>query len=307
MPQRVQDIRTHSSSGNIVVENLNYAQCTKSGSTNTWAESKKEWHALFETETNKRLILSSAPSSTAPFLSRREDWLENHVLPPARKGARRKPPTPNLFISAFWRFLGGSALARWWVLVLFQRERDNWLPGWLRPCFREATLHQDCWRVELFQRETLHFQDGWRPGGRCWSEIAGDTYIRPQSRLPIRTVAPHNQTLLIPSRPIIQYFAPCLPATGRFASQLSKQQPTFWRTCCRILSGELKQLLVLYLQTLSWVETILYISQHCSPAVVYFFQAGVLFSIENAKFWPFWAILAILSQIYTLYDVLLQV
>ena len=161
VPQRVQDIRAHSSSGNIVVENLNYARWTKSGSTNTWAESKNEWPALFETETNKRLILSSAPSSTAPFLSQREDWLENHVLPPARKGARRKPPTPNLFISAFWRFLGGSALARWWVLVLFQRERDNWL----RPCFREATLHQDCWRVELFQRETLHFQDGWRPGG----------------------------------------------------------------------------------------------------------------------------------------------
>ena len=102
-------------------------------------------------------------------------------------------------------------------------ERDTPLPGWL-----------ETWWLG-------------RPGGRCWSEIAGDTYIRPQSRLPIRTVAPHNQTLLIPSRPIIQYFAPCLPATGRFASQLSKQQPTFWRTCCRILSGELKQLLVLYL------------------------------------------------------------
>ena len=28
-----------------------------------------------------------------------------------------------------------------------------------------------------------------------------------------------------------------------------------------------------------------HISQHHSPAVVYFFQAGVLFSIENAKFW----------------------
>ena len=95
-------------------------------------------------------------------------------------------------------------------------ERDAPLPGWL-----------ETWWLG-------------RPGGRCRSEIAGDTYIRPQSRLPIRTVAPHNQTLLIPSRPIIQYFAPCLPATGRFASQLSKQQPTFWRTCCRILRGELK-------------------------------------------------------------------
>ena len=29
-----------------------------------------------------------------------------------------------------------------------------------------------------------------------------------------------------------------------------------------------------------------YLSQPPQPAVVYFFLAGVLFSIENAKFWP---------------------
>ena len=43
-----------------------------------------------------------------------------------------------------------------------------------------------------------------------------------------------------------------------------------------------------------------------SSAGVYIFQAGVLFSIENAKFWPFWAILAILSQFFALFGVLLQ-
>ena len=36
------------------------------------------------------------------------------------------------------------------------------------------------------------------------------------------------------------------------------------------------------------------------------FQAGVL-SIENAKFWPFWPILAILSRIYPFFGVLLHV
>ena len=47
------------------------------------------------------------------------------------------------------------------------------------------------------------------------------------------------------------------------------------------------------------------------PAVVSFFQAGVLSSIENEKFWPilayfgqFWPILAILSRIYALIGVL---
>ena len=33
------------------------------------------------------------------------------------------------------------------------------------------------------------------------------------------------------------------------------------------------------------------------------FQAGVLVSIENVKFWPFWPILAILSQIYPFFGV----
>ena len=32
-----------------------------------------------------------------------------------------------------------------------------------------------------------------------------------------------------------------------------------------------------------------YLSQPPQPTVVYFFWAGVLFSIENAKFWPFLA------------------
>ena len=36
-----------------------------------------------------------------------------------------------------------------------------------------------------------------------------------------------------------------------------------------------------------------------------FFQAGVLFSIENAKFWPFGPILAILSQICVVFGELL--
>ena len=36
-------------------------------------------------------------------------------------------------------------------------------------------------------------------------------------------------------------------------------------------------------------------------------QAGVLLSIEKAKFWPFWSILAILSRRYALLGVLLQV
>ena len=45
---------------------------------------------------------------------------------PQEKGARRQLPTPNLFISAFWRFLGGSPLAE--VLSsCFVSETDNWL------------------------------------------------------------------------------------------------------------------------------------------------------------------------------------
>ena len=38
-----------------------------------------------------------------------------------------------------------------------------------------------------------------------------------------------------------------------------------------------------------WVGEISYLSQPPQPTVVYFFWAGVLFSIENAKFWPFLA------------------
>ena len=34
---------------------------------------------------------------------------------------------------------------------------------------------------------------------------------------------------------------------------------------------------------------------------MYFFQAGVLYSIKNAKFWPFGPILAFLSRMYTLW------
>ena len=75
---------------------------------------------------------------------------------PQEKGARRRLPTPNLFISAFWRFLGGSPLAE--VLSsCFVSERQT------------TGRSQDGWRCRrdmVCKASQVHA-----------SEIAGDTYI----------------------------------------------------------------------------------------------------------------------------------
>ena len=55
----------------------------------------------------------------------------------------------------------------------------------------------------------------------------------------------------------------------------------------RHLWGWLKNPTILDWRARSWVSSRLQHTSYSSqPAVVYFFQAGILFSIKNTKFWP---------------------
>ena len=49
---------------------------------------------------------------------------------------------------------------------------------------------------------------------------------------------------------------------------------------------KIKQIHSMYPKANAWWIHSSYLSQPPQPAVVYFFLAGVLFSIENAKCWP---------------------
>ena len=60
------------------------------------------------------------------------------------------------------------------------------------------------------------------------------------------------------------------------------------------------------IETLCCINQGSYLISNAALAVVYLFQAGVLFSIENAIFCPFSPTLVILLQIYALFGVLFE-
>ena len=80
----------------------------------------------------KGLSPARRPSSTTPFLSQREDWLENHVLLAARKGSKKAAADSESFYICILEIPRWLASGRGAEQLFCFRETDNWsVPGWL--------------------------------------------------------------------------------------------------------------------------------------------------------------------------------